>query len=344
MGLEQPNSGHHGDFVIYEDEFWAGAFEAIDQNIDLLNAGSRDALRVVTTRSRGDFQKESVIDDDAGIVDRRVHTGTTQPTVGVEDRPMTQLELVRPKLNRKIGPIGQTLDAWKKISSDTSEMSFIVGQMVGAKIVQNYVNTGLYALVGALENSGASLTVDKHAVTGGSAAVSDHLRESLALMGDASENIVVWVMHSTTYFKLMQEQGAPGGTTHGFSALDRVAGAVLVEGSIATYGRPVVVTDSPALTLATPAGFSTLGLTRNACVMMESEERELVSQVITGHENLIFRIQGEYAFNCGVKGISYTDSGVNPADTALATAGNWTSVLYDKQCAGVLLKNNTTDS
>jgi hypothetical protein len=322
-------AGDHSDFTIYHDEFWAGMWETIDQKVDILNEGSNGTIRLVTQRSKGDFQKETILEDMGAIVTSRNIDATTAKA----DTAMVQLEMVRPKVNRGIGPVAQTLDAWKKIGSDTSEMSFLVGRAVGEKIAQDMVNTGITAAVTAMGQESAILADQAGLI------VTDDLRVALAKAGDMSPDIVAWVMHSAVFFELMKDQI---GSTVGYQSLETVAGVVLNEAAIATLGRPVIITDSAKLGPigATPGVYNTLGLKRNAIVLMESEERSMVSEIVTGLENLVFRIQGEYAYNIGIQGISYTAAAANPADADLETAGNWTTVLHPKLCAGVILQTD----
>ena len=119
--------GTHDDFKIYHDEFYAGMFEAIDRNVNAFNAASNGCIRLVQAESRGDFQKESFIKDISTLITRRDITAVTAAT----DLAMTQDEEVRVKINRKIGPVANTLDSWRKISRDQREMSLILGGMVG---------------------------------------------------------------------------------------------------------------------------------------------------------------------------------------------------------------------
>ena len=60
---------------------------------------------------------------------------------------------------------------------------------------------------------------------------------------------------------------------------------------------------------------------RPVVVIQESEEETITSQMVTGLEQLIMRIQGEYTFNVGRKGFKrdITNGGANPTDTALGT-------------------------
>lgn len=63
----------------------------------------------------------------SGLVSRR----DTTSTAGATDQNITQDEFVTVKLNRKIGPVLQTRDSFRKIMAGKTEqeMSFILGQM-----------------------------------------------------------------------------------------------------------------------------------------------------------------------------------------------------------------------
>jgi hypothetical protein len=165
----------------------------------------------------------------------------------------------------------------------------------------------------------------------------DYLISGMALMGDQAGRIKALVMHSKAHFDLM-------GTNLDITA-DRVAGATIYDGTVGTMGLPVVVTDSASLintdgiTSGTDS-YYTLGLVENGLAVVESEETTVVGEIVTGQENLYFRSQGEHSFDPSVKGLSYTDSGVNPQDSALSTASNWalktTSV---KSAAGFVIEH-----
>jgi len=62
---------------------------------------------------------------------------------------------------------------------------------------------------------------------------------------------------------------------------------------------------------------------------------------LTGFENLVYRLQGESAYNIGVKGFTWDTAtgGVNPLDAAVATQANWDQAVTSyKDCAGVYIK------
>ena len=323
------DAGTANDFTIYDEEFWAGAMESIDQNVDVFNAASNNTMRIVTQRSLGNYSKHTIITQMAAaeVVDRRVNTADVADQA---DNFMPMGELTSPKLNRRIGPIAHTLDAWKKIGSNTSEMSLIAGRMIGEHVAKNYVESMVSTAVGALD-------AGPNEISKTSTLETDFLRQALALMGDHASEVVAWVMHSAAAFQLLGDQTT--GTGNGYTSLESVAGAGIARASLATFGRPVIITDSASLVDAsgTPDEYITLGLTRDGVVAMESEERSIVSQVITGSNSLFFRIQGEYAFNVSAKGANYVGA-VNPADSTLATGASWTDVVSTKQLCGVSLR------
>lgn len=316
--------GKSTDFVIYQDEFYGGMYERIAQNLNGFNGASQNAIRLVAKERKGDYNKESFFKDISTLVSRRDPSSVAGATI----LPMTQDEMIGVKIHRKIGPVEQTLDAWRKLGEDGQRaMSFKLGQMVGDKKLQDYINTAVLTVEAALENYGAAANFD------GSAATLKHsvLVSTMAKFGDAAQRIVCFVMHSKPYFDLIGQALTDN--------IFNVGGAVIYSGTVATFGRPTLVIDAPALLQAgTPNKYPFLGLVSDAIVVEESETEEIVSQVVTGNESLSMRVQGEYAFNLNVKGFKWdiTNGGKNPTDAALATAGNWDAIFSDvKNIAGV---------
>ena len=72
---------------------------------------------------KGNYVQEAFYQELAGLVSRR----NTASAAAVTDIAMLQTEDVAVKLDRKIGPVAQSLDAFRKISADPREMSLILG-------------------------------------------------------------------------------------------------------------------------------------------------------------------------------------------------------------------------
>jgi hypothetical protein len=143
-------------------------------------------------------------------------------------------------------------------------------------------------------------------------------------------------MHSSPYYSLVKQ--ALTDDVFGIGSL------VVSAGRTETLGRPTLISDSTALktTGGSPDPFySVLGLAPDAIVITISEEQEIVTQDVTGLDNLVIRVQGEYSYNLGLKGYKWdiTNGAANPNSTAVATGSNWDkSASDDKDTAGVCVK------
>ena len=64
-------------------------------------------------------------------------------------------------------------------------------------------------------------------------------------------------------------------------------------------------------------------------------------EVKNGAEQIYMSIQGEHAYNVGVKGFSYTGGLTNPDDTELGTTSKWTLASASiKDAAGFLIEHS----
>ena len=320
--------GLGSDFKIYDEQFFGGMTEVLMQNADAFNQSSANAIQLVPQELKGNYEKESFFTQISSLVTRRDVTSVSTVT----DIKMAQAEHVDVKVNRKIGPVAQTLDAFRKIAVDPQEMSFILGQQTGKAVALDYLNSAVKSLVAGLGNVATTNAYD-YSATG--TMTHGVMATGLSKLADNAKSIICWVMHSKVAFDLL-----------GQSITDKiinVADMAIVRGDIATLGRPVVITDAADLVVSgTPNKYYTLGLVEQAAVVKESEERDIVSFLVTGLENLVMRIQGEYAFNVGLKGMSWdvTNGGANPADATLATAANWLQVATDSRALpGVRIKS-----
>jgi hypothetical protein len=297
--------GTKSDFKIYNEEFWTGATETLEQQTNVFNEASKGSVRLMTVRRKGDYEKESFFKNISSLVTRRDVTATTSATAVKAE----QDEIIGVKLNRKIGPVDQTIDSMRKIASNEREFSFLIGQQVGKAMAVDMADSAFRAIAAALSN----ITTLSHTV--GGTLTHSALVTGMSKRGDAGSDVVAWVMHSKPYYDLVKQAIA--------DKVTEVAGVTIINGTVATFNRPTIVSDSPAL--ISGSNYIVLGLVPDAVVVEESEDRQLVDEVVTGLENLVFRLQGEYAFNLKVRGFRWdiTNGGANPTDAAVGTAGNW---------------------
>lgn len=321
--------GKQSDFKIYQEQFQDGAWEGLSRLTEGFNAASNGSIRLIPRDRVGNYVKQAFFKDVSGSVSRRDTTSVAAAT----DLPLTQDEFVSVKLDRKIGPHTQTLDALRKIGEDLETMSFVVGQMTAAHMQQNMIDVALLAVETAIQGQSA-VNLD---ITGETTKNITHsaLNRAIQKLGDFAPSIRLLVMHSQNYYDLVGQSIADN--------IFQVGGAAIVQGTPITFNRPVLVIDSPSLTDANASltdSYNVLGLVEDAVVVEESEAPVVWSDKVTGLENLVYRIQGEFAVNLGIKGFKWDTSngGANPTDGALGTTTNWDlSVTNIKQGPGVRL-------
>lgn len=320
-------TGVYTDFQIYQDEYYTAMNETLQQETEAFNAASANAIRLVADQHEGHFRKEAFFKQISSLIARRDISSTADDA----DAKLESGEKISVKVNRKY-QVANTLDSLRKIASDQEEFSILLGEQVAKAKAADYLNTALIAAkVNLINNSG--VYVNKTSDTSPNMEY-QYLIDMLAKFGDAGKDIVAWVMHSGPFYHLMGESLS--------TVIDRVAGATIYEGTVGTLGKPVVVTDSSALVNSDGGSspdtdaYYTFGLTTDGLFVIESEEDTVVTDTVTGKENLIIRIQGEHAFDVGVRGYSYDGGTINPTDANLGNSSNWSKVASDdKLTAGV---------
>lgn len=323
------------NFKVYQNYLKTRAAETLQQQADVFNAAVNNAVLLSTSEKPGDYEYESFFKDIASLVTRRDTTSTSAAT----KLSMIQDEFIRVKLNRKIGPVDQSRDSFRKIFARYSEMEFsgILGGQIAVAQQLDMLNSVLLASRAALvtNNSGSLL----YTVPSSGTITTPALVDGLSKMGDRSDRIVAWVMHSKVYFNLVKEQIA--------QKIDGVSNFNVQTGTPITLNRPVIVTDSASLkvTSGSPAvdDYYTLGLVRNGAMAEVTETSDVVIDDVTGGEQLMTRLQGEFAYNVGLKGFKWdvaNGGGINPTPTNLGTGTNWDKAASDdKSLAGVVIKS-----
>ncbi len=193
--------GKASDFTIYQDEVQGAIVETLVQASNYFN-GAGNSIRLTTESSVGDYAKETFFQNISSVVSRRDTTSVASAT----DLALTQDEMVSVKLNRKFGPVAQTLDAFKKIGRSAGEdsLSFLVGTQIAKAMEVDMLDRLLQGFVAATVNQTGDLVHDAWS-DGGTLDTTD-LVNGLAKFGDAANRIAAWVMRSEDYFNLVKYQ------------------------------------------------------------------------------------------------------------------------------------------
>ena len=298
----------------------ATATETIMQYTDMFSTGTAGAITVSTESIMGDLQATSMLAEIASIIGRRdIAAGTDASVKTLSSRDENNV-----KMYWGTGAIEFKMVDATRYGSNSDAFSVAIGQQVGKGIVTYLLNSALAAVRASVETETTLVTGD------GTASVTHTLlNTALRPMGDARDDIVCWVMQGATYSDLVGQAIT--------DKIDSVAGGSIRSGSVPTLGRPTYVTDSASLDMT--AGVAILGLTVGSIQVVETASRNFISEVVSGKENLVYRIQGEGEFLLNVKGYSWkTASGTNPTAATVGTAANWELKASDvKSSAGVLL-------
>ena len=318
------------DFKIYQEQFFGGMTETLQQATNVMNAASRGAILMTTERMKGDYEYESFFKTVSSLVSRQDITSNS----GATALKLTQDEFIRVKCHRKIGPLSVTRKAFLQAGEDPELASFILGQQSAQAVAEDMLNTSLLAARVALANQSAVLN-DATSLAD-TTCTYKNLINTLRKFGDKQSRIVAWVMHSTSWFDL----GLDGVDNQ----IDSVASDIIRVLEVPGMGRPFIITDSDSLiaTADTPDSYYVLGLTAGGIQAMFTEDQYITSQEQLGNEQIETMLQGEYAFNVGLKGFKWDvgNGGANPDSTAIGTGSNWDkAVTADKDLAGVVLKS-----
>lgn len=311
------------DIKFNEELLRMGITETIEQNVDAFNAASNGTIILNSQSLEGNFTEESFIKALAAssLVQRRDYTanGDLTPAKLEEDSVNTV------KLSRTYGPVASTYDAWNRSNRSIDTFSLAFGKELGVAIMADMLESSIIAGITATQ-------VTNTAVGDGSAVFSyTNIIDGLETMGDKGGRIDCLVMHSNTYYSMVDKSLS-------MNALDTVGGMTIREGGTYSLGLPVLTFDSPSFLLE--AGiYGILGLTAGALKAIESDDMIMRTQDMLLKSNLQMVMQGESSYNIGVKGCTFATTVDNPTNVQLATAANWSYKYSDvKSGAGFLLK------
>ena len=296
------------------------ATETIMQNVEMFQSGTNGAISLSTEMISGDMLETSMLSEIASLIARRdisSDAAATVKTVASRDENTIKIYWGTGAVEFK------AVDA-KRYGADAGAFSAAIGEQIGKGIVTYAVNAGITAVRACIETQAGLVTGN------GTAAITHSLlNSSLKPFGDARDSIVCFVMNGAVYTDLVGAALATGGAD--------VAYGAIYSGSTGTLNKPVFATDSAGLDMT--AGTAVLGLTAEAVRIIESEAREFMSEMVSGGENIKYRIQAEGSYALNVKGYSWKKaSGVNPTLATLGTAANWEVKATDlKSTAGIIL-------
>lgn len=313
---------------IFNEQVRSTATELVDQDVQKFNAASAGTLILGNGFVIGDYVEQAMWQLTQNVAQRRNAYGGT---AAVQAQTLGQILDRSVKVDGRVGPINITSTMFRRIGAGESEPAAVVAAQASQAMFQDYLNTTAATLVAAI-SSNANLTVDITAATKKNITM-QALNKANSKMGDRSNQIRAYIMHSTAFHALVDQ--AINNVEHLFQI-----------GDLSVYsdflGRRFVVSDIPSLIddSGDTATFKTLCLVPGAAVVQVGGLYDMVTTEHTGGENILRQMQGEYDFHVALKGYAWggQKTGQSPKDTELADKANWSKVVTsDKDTAGVLL-------
>ena len=327
--------GTQGDIVLYNEQFNQALVETLAQNAAAFNEVSAFTMIQDIEFIKGLYAQSTFWLENANLVQRRDSTSVAAAT----DEKFTQAESVEVKLDRKY-QVAHTLDSFRKMGVGLGattpeeigrEMSTAFGLAIANGVQLNMVNDLITALVASIDAGGA-LEVGSGVLDFSHT----YFTDGKATFGDAGEDVACYVMHSFPFYQLEKLDAS---NAYEIGTRIRVFGE-----APGTNGRPVIVTDAPALALGAN-DFVTLGLMPGAGRVSLAENFVQAFETVTGLDSLVYRMQAEWSTKIGVKGQAWdiATGGANPDNTALATEANWDQVASSvKNTAGFRILSGET--
>lgn len=302
--------------------------EIFPQEVEKFNAASNNTIVLSGEGFVGSFFEQSFYNA-LHSNQRRVDRFAANGVVAAVD--LTQGKHATVKVAGGFGPLQFEPSQLSWLRKPTQEGLTVAARQFTEALIADQLNTAILSLVAAISNV-AALTNDVSATAGISQTA---INDGLAKFGDASMNIRALIMTGNSWHKLI------GRAIDNSNNLFEIGGVAVREGTAFGQGRPIIVTDSPALRVSgVPNKQHVLGLVSGAITV--SDNNDIITNVETnnGKQRIETTFQADYTFGLNMKGFTWdtTNGGQSPDDTDLGTGTNWDQVAADiKHTAGVVI-------
>jgi hypothetical protein len=300
--------------------------ERFPQAIEKFNAASNNTIQLQAANFDGDYLQESFYQALHGA-QRRVDRYAPQAAATSTDVTQEQMNTV--KVAGGFGPIRYEPSQMTWLQKPTQEGITVAADQFAEALMADQLNTIIASLVAGIGNNSA--VVNDVSLTG--KVTQTAINDGLALFGDRSQAIGALVMTGLQYHNLVGEAIANSNN------LFEIGGVAVRDGTAFGQGRPIIVTDAPALRTADPFQ-NVLGLVTGGGIVKDGGDIVTNIETTNGQTRIETTMQSDYSFGVGLKGYSWdiANGGKSPSDAALATGTNWDKVVTsNKDTAGVLI-------
>lgn len=310
------------DLAVFDEYAYLSLTETVAQQVDLFNAASQNTLTLTTKANHGDFSDEAMWAAVSGLVIRRDAYGTG----AVSAVPLGQTIKTSVKIAAGTPPVDISPGQLKWIQSSPEAAGIAYGEQLAKGTLQDMLNSAIASFVATV---GGVAALNYEDLSQG--ATLDGLNKTAFKMGDMSQNIVAWIMHSNSLKDIYSQALVNSESLFTFGTVN-----IMQDG----FGRPLIQTDSPNLFFTgTGTNYIQCGLVADGLAVEQNNDYTQNTSTTNGEVNILSTVQSEWTYNMGVKGFAWdkTAGGASPTDAEIATGANWTKTASDnKNCAGVM--------
>lgn len=318
------------DLAVFNEFVRSTKSEELAQNVERFNAASLGAISLKAAANEGDYSDETMFQKISGLVRRRNAYGSG----AVSKKVLVNITDTMVKVAAGTPPVEINPGMFKWIQQDPKVAGAVIGAQLAKDAMADMLNTSLLAAKAAFANVGASVVLDATGLTPDTL-TSINMNNAAYKFGDAVQDIVAWVIHSTPMRDFYNTALGNDASLFSYGTINVMADP---------FGRRFIVTDSPALvTAGSPNIYHNLGLVTGGIRIEENNDFTENVETSNGDENILRTYQAEWSFNLGIKGYAWdkTNGSHSPTDSALATGTNWDKFATSiKDTAGVLLETN----
>jgi hypothetical protein len=321
----------HSNMVIFNDFVMPAIVELFPQAVNKFNAASNNTIQLQASNFTGDFLEQSFYQA-LYSAQRRVDRNAAIASQASTD--LAQLQINDVKIAGGFGPVLFEPSQLTWLTKPTQEGITIAATAFVDALMADQLNTAIASLVAAIENVPA-VTNDVSSGGTGTTVTQQEVNNGLALFGDRSQSLGALIMTGFQYHNLI------GNAIDNSNSLFTVGGVAVMDGTAFGQGRPIVITDAPALTgVNTTPTEKVLALQTGAAIVKDGGDIITNIETTNGNTRIETTFQTDYTFGLGLKGYSWdiANGGSSPSDAELATGSNWDSVMTsEKDTAGVII-------
>lgn len=307
-----------GDFQIFNGSAYNAFMNTLQQEVDLFNAATRNAIMLTSVAFQGDKNELAAFESIASLVGNRDPSATSANT----EHALAELLKIDIKVGWGLPNISYTNASFDWTQRDPSEAGTLFGEEVAKGAMAYMLNSALTSYIAAVDD--ADVTYD------GTAAVAslESLNLGAGKFGDRQADITAWVMHSKSMNDIYGQALANSNQLFTFGSI-----RVIEDG----HGRPLIMTDSDALHFDNTGteNYYQCGIVSGGISVQEQGDYRNYTVTDMAPVNPRELLTATGSFGLGIKGYTFDSSVVQPDDAALALVTNWTRVGALKDGAGV---------